>query len=207
MGWGAMAQPLQPVPVLERLWGKDRACLMTQEKRMCCPGAQLGVSTLSASHKGEELVPSSPGFPRRRQRQGRASSRCSNAQVRLSSPPGEPPEGGASFSASGTSRVWVCAQTGRTVRPRTTPHHLFLGKVLHPHIPHFRILNVKSGTSSVLLRVFDLMFKSQQGRESIKKILLAVPVVAQWVKIPTSIHDVAGSIPGFTQWAENSVLP
>lgn len=37
--------------------------------------------------------------------------------------------------------------------------------------------------------------------------LLAVPVVAQWVKIPTSIHDVAGSIPGFTQWAENSVLP
>ena len=51
------------------------------------------------------------------------------------------------------------------------------------------------------------MFKSQQGRESIKKILLAVPVVAQWVKIPTSIHDVAGSIPGFTQWAENSALP
>ena len=36
---------------------------------------------------------------------------------------------------------------------------------------------------------------------------LGVPVVAQWLTNPTRNHEVAGSIPGLTQWAKDLVLP
>ena len=39
------------------------------------------------------------------------------------------------------------------------------------------------------------------------KITLRVPVVAQQVKNPASIHKDAGLIPGLTQWVKDPVFP
>ena len=39
------------------------------------------------------------------------------------------------------------------------------------------------------------------------RIKSGVPVVAQWVKNPTSVHEDAGSILGLTQWVKHLVLP
>ena len=40
-----------------------------------------------------------------------------------------------------------------------------------------------------------------------KRIFLGVPIVAQGVKNPTSIHKDAGLIPGLTQWVKDLALP
>ena len=40
-----------------------------------------------------------------------------------------------------------------------------------------------------------------------KKTHAGVPVVAQWLTNPTSIHEDAGAILGLTQWVKDLALP
>ena len=40
-----------------------------------------------------------------------------------------------------------------------------------------------------------------------KRVLLGVPVVAQWLTNPTSIHQDAGLIPSLAQWVKDPVVP
>ena len=40
-----------------------------------------------------------------------------------------------------------------------------------------------------------------------KKVKRGVPIVAQWLMNPTRNHEVAGLIPGLSQWAKDLVLP
>ena len=49
--------------------------------------------------------------------------------------------------------------------------------------------------------------KAQGQEKSAPKPKPGAPVMAQWVKNPTSTHEDAGSVPGLAQWVKDPALP
>ena len=55
--------------------------------------------------------------------------------------------------------------------------------------------------------VFQELMSTDQEVKPSKTGNWGVPIVAQQVKNPTSIHEDEGSIPGLTQWVKDLALP
>ena len=66
---------------------------------------------------------------------------------------------------------------------------------------HF-ILTFMSDCFLILNNVFDLYLSKIRFKN-----ILGVPIVAQQVKNPTSMHEDVGLIPGLSQWFKDPVLP
>ena len=60
---------------------------------------------------------------------------------------------------------------------------------------------------SSALKIYDPPILSFYDIDLIPKIIWQVPFVAHRVKNPTSIHEVASSIPGLAQWVKDLALP
>ena len=57
------------------------------------------------------------------------------------------------------------------------------------------------------LTVFLLIYNYGGSLKKKKNLKVGVPIVAQWLTSPTSIHEDMGSIPGLAQWVRDPALP
>ena len=84
--------------------------------------------------------------------------------------------------------------------------------------PHIKVLaSVKEHRSfppgNLAVYLFNLQAASAEHKRVKEKCFLPlqregrVPIMAQWVKNPTNIHEVTGSIPGLAQWVKDPALP
>ena len=64
--------------------------------------------------------------------------------------------------------------------------------------------NIKTTDASVPCNKYDKL--SPLNLSPIKKNIVGVPIMAQWLTNPTSSHEVVGSIPGLTQWVKDPVF-
>ena len=57
--------------------------------------------------------------------------------------------------------------------------------------------------SASYIKEHSIMFSSK----GLKFCFSGVPVMAQWVKNLTDIHEDVGSVPGLTRWIKDAALP
>ena len=76
---------------------------------------------------------------------------------------------------------------------------------------------VKTGKSQLIARNLNSYSQQRGGSpghrinkhgyvSSLKIVILGVPIMAQWLKNPTRIHEDEGWIPGLAQWVKDPAL-
>ena len=68
-------------------------------------------------------------------------------------------------------------------------------------IPGHRVSLQEMWAATIITIIIAISIQSHlNDGMSHSKLYLGVPIVAQWIKILTSIHEGAGSVPGLAQW-------
>ena len=70
----------------------------------------------------------------------------------------------------------------------------------------FEMLNKKAKIPTKICKEHCSQKMHVNTKRYTKLLIIGVPIVAQWVKNPTSVHEDAGLIAGFTQWVKEMQL-